>query len=244
MKFGKLFLVGLPVGNWEDMPPRSKKYIQSAKNVVVENLDTFINICNLFDIEHFNKNIISIRYESDGTKPGKPYEIENTEKIITLLKSSEDVYVISDEGMPGIADPGSWLVKECIKNKIQISATPGPSVVVAAAAVSGVMHNFILESFLPFEKEKRIIWLKNKKNHEYPMIVMLRNAKNNNEFNNEIPEFLQESCLILGENKIASLCYNLTKEKEFVLHGTMKELYDYFISTDRDISDQICMVIH
>jgi 16S rRNA C1402 (ribose-2'-O) methylase RsmI len=106
------------------------------------------------------------------------------------------------------------------------------------------MHNFTLESFLPFEKEKRIIWLKNKKNHEYPMIVMLRNAKNNNEFNNEIPEFLQESCLILGENKIASLCYNLTKGKEFVLHGTMKELYDYFISTDRDISDQICMVIH
>jgi 16S rRNA (cytidine1402-2'-O)-methyltransferase len=244
MNYGTLFLVGLPVGNWEDMPPRSKKYIQSAKNVVVENSETFINICNIFDIEHFNKNIISIRYESDGTKPGKQYEVENIEKIISLLKSGEDLYVISDEGMPGIADPGSFMVKECIKNKINVSSTPGPSVIIAAAAVTGVMHNFILESFLPFDKTEKITFLQNKKNHEYPMIIMLRNAKNQNEFNNEIPEFLENACSIWGENKNASLCYNLTTNKELVIHGPMKELFDYFNSTKRDMSDQICIVIH
>lgn len=244
MDFGKLFLVGTPIGNFEDMPPRSKKYIELAQNVVIENLNAYIRICNSLGIEYSNKNIISIRFDSDGTKPGKQFEIENTEKIIKLLKSGEDVYVISDEGMPGIADPGSWLVKECINNNIQISSTPGPSVVIAAASVSGVMHNFTLESFLPFEREKRIVWLKNKKNHEYPMILMLRNAKNNKEFNNEIPEFLEDSCSILGKNKLGSLCYNLTTEREFVVHGTMEYLYNYFTSKNRDISDQICMVIH
>lgn len=244
MTYGKLFLVGTHIGNLDDMPPRSKKYINDANNVVIENLDAYIKICKDLNIDHSNKNIISIRFDSDGTKPGKMFEFENTKKIIDLLKSGEDVYVISDEGMPGIADPGSMLVKSCIKNNISVSSTPGPSVVIAAAAVTGTMHNFTLESFLPFNRDQKIIWLKNKKNHEYPMIIMLRNAKNNNEFNNEIPEFLHDACSILGENKIGSLCYNLTTEKEFVINGTMKELSDYFSSTKRNISDQICMVIH
>ena len=244
MKFGKLFVVGVPIGNFEDMPPRSVNYIKIAETVVAERPDLFIKICQILDIDYSQKNIISIHFESDGTKPGKMNELENMKTIIEILKSGKDVYLISDEGMPGIADPGSNIVKECIKNNISVSPTPGPSVVIAAAVATGVMHNFILESFLPFTREDKKIFLNNKKNHEYPMIVMLRNEINEKEFNNEIPEFLEDICNILGYSKKISLCYNLTYPEEFVVHGTAKEIYEHFISRERKIKDKICMVIH
>jgi 16S rRNA (cytidine1402-2'-O)-methyltransferase len=244
MNFGKLFVVGVPIGNFEDMPPRSLSYIKIAKNVVAESPNSFIRMCEILNIDHLQKNIISIHFDSDGTKPGKMNELENMTKIIKILKSGEDVYLISDEGMPGIADPGSNIVKECIKNNINISSTPGPSVVIAAAVVTGVMHNFTLESFLPFTQEDKKLFLNNKKNHEYPMIIMLRNEKNQTEFNDEIPEFLKDASLILGETKWASLCYNLTYPEEFVIHGSLKELLEYFLSNKRNIKDKICMVVH
>lgn len=244
MTFGKLFVVGVPIGNFEDMPPRSLNYIKIAKNVVAESPNSFIRMCEILNIDYLQKNIISIHFDSDGTKPGKMNELENMTKIIEILKSGEDVYLVADEGMPGIADPGSNIVKECIKNNIEISSTPGPSVVIAAAVATGVMHNFILESFLPFTRQDKKLFLNNKKNHEYPMIIMLRNEKSETEFNNEIPEFLEDASLILGENKQASLCYNLTYPEELVIHGTIKELFEYFLSNKRNIKDKICIVIH
>jgi 16S rRNA (cytidine1402-2'-O)-methyltransferase len=244
MTFGKLFVVGVPIGNWEDMPPRSINYIKLAKNVVVESPYAFSEICKGLNIDYLEKNIISIHFESDGTSNGKMNELLETDNIIKILKSGEDVYLVADEGMPGIADPGAHIVRECIKNKIQISSTAGPSVVVAAAAVTGVMHNFILESFLPFLQEEKIKFLNDKKNHEYPMIIMLRNEKNETEFNDEIPKFLEDACRVWGDKKRVSLCYNLTYPKEFVIHGTMGELLEYFQSNKRNIDDQICMVVH
>lgn len=244
MTFGKLFVVGVPIGNWEDMPPRSINYIKLAKNVAVESPYAFGEICKKLNIDYLEKNIISIHFESDGTEPGKMNELENMTKIIEILKSGEDVYLISDEGMPGIGDPGAYIIKECINNKIQISSTAGPSVVIAAAVATGVMSNFILEPFLPFTREDRKIFLDNRQNHQYPMIIMLRNEKNETEFNDEIPEFLEDANLILGEKKQASLCYNLTYPEEFVIHGNLKELLEYFLSNKRNIKDKICMVIH
>ena len=44
MNKGKLYLVGLPVGNWEDMPPRALKYIKNAKNIVIEREEAFEKI--------------------------------------------------------------------------------------------------------------------------------------------------------------------------------------------------------
>lgn len=243
MSYGKLFLVGLPVGNWEDMSLRAYKYIKDAKNIIIEREEAFTNIWPALGMEKPKVNTISIEYDSDGGEPGEAYEMHNMHKIIDLLKSGEDAYLISDEGMPGVADPGARIVKRCIQEGIEVTSTPGPSVVMAAVAVTGTMHNFIFESFLPFVKEERITFLEERKNYKYPMVLMLRNVKRGQEFHNEIPEFLEEACSVLGENRRASLCYNLTTSREKVIHKTLKELIQYFNSETRSINDQICIVI-
>ena len=61
--------------------------------------------------------------------------------------------MISDAGTPNISDPGRLLIKECIKNKIEIIPVPGPSAVVSAVSISGFSDKFFFYGFFP-EKNK------------------------------------------------------------------------------------------
>lgn len=245
MKKGKLYLVGLPVGNWEDMPPRALRYIKEAQNIVIEREEAFQKIWPALGIERPNVNIISIEMQSRGGEPGRSYELENMKKVLELLDKGEDVYLISDDGMPGVADPGELITKEAIKNGFEVTATPGPSAVLAAVSVAGCQHNFYFGSFLPYKSEDRIDYLQNRKMIGAPMVFMLRNLSSNIDgtpaFHPEIPLFLKEARDILGDRE-AVLCYNLTTPREKVVRGTLSFLSKYFDETPRG-EDLIMIVI-
>ena len=78
---------------------------------------------------------------------------KNLNKIISLLKSGEIISLISDAGTPGISDPGSILVNECIRNDIKVTSIPGPSAVATAVSISGFSEKFIFYGFLPEKKQ-------------------------------------------------------------------------------------------
>ena len=79
---------------------------------------------------------------------------KNTIKIIEFLKSGKLISLISDAGTPSISDPGLVLVKECIKNNINIFSIPGPSAVTTAIAASGFSDKFFFYGFLPEKKNQ------------------------------------------------------------------------------------------
>jgi 16S rRNA (cytidine1402-2'-O)-methyltransferase len=250
MKKGKLYLVGLPIGNWEDTSERAKRYISTAKNLVIEREEAFEHIWSSLGMKRPDSNIISIEFESKAGEPdGIPYELRNMDKIMALLDNGEDVYIISDEGMPGIADPGSHIVGKAIRAGVEISATPGPSVAIAAVAVTGTMHNFTFDSFLPYERKDKIKFLMDRANLHTPLVLVLRNVKKVDEpgqypiLSEEISEFLEDGCKIFGVERHAALCYNLTKDDERVVRGTFGYLKEYFDTTERSIWDQITVVI-
>jgi 16S rRNA (cytidine1402-2'-O)-methyltransferase len=250
MTKGKLYLVGLPIGNWEDISERAKQYVTTAKNLVIERQEAFEHIWKHVGNPRSDANIISIEFQSTAGEPsGTPYELQNMQKILDLLNNGEDVYIISDEGMPGIADPGSHIVGKAIEQGIEITSTPGPSVAIAAVAVTGTMHNFTFDSFLPYERKDKIIFMTKRANLHTPLVLVLRNmahAAGAGEpliFNNEIPEFLEDAVDIFGSDRHAALCYNLTKPNERVVRGTLKYLKDYFFTNERNVLDQITIVI-
>ena len=73
---------------------------------------------------------------------------KNLSKIIDILKKGSIVSIISDAGTPNISDPGGLLIKECVKNEIEIIPLPGPSAVTTALSSSGVFrHIFFLWFF-------------------------------------------------------------------------------------------------
>tara|TARA_Y100000590_G_scaffold228930_1_gene258304 strand:- start:198 stop:851 length:654 start_codon:yes stop_codon:yes gene_type:complete len=74
---------------------------------------------------------------------------KNLLKVIQLLKSGLIISLVSDAGTPVVSDPGSILVKECIKNNIDVMPIPGPSAVSAAISVSGFSDKYYFYGFLP-----------------------------------------------------------------------------------------------
>ena len=82
-------------------------------------------------------------------------ETKNLKLVLELLKNNKIVSLVSDAGTPAVSDPGRILVKECIKNGIDVFPIPGPSAVSAAISISGFSDNFYFCGFLP-EKQNQI----------------------------------------------------------------------------------------
>ncbi len=138
-----LYLVPTPIGNLGDITLRSIWLLKNSDYILCE--DTRISKKLLDKYEIKSKLISNHKFN----------EKKNLAKIINLLKSGSIISLISDAGTPGISDPGSVLVRECIQNNIEIMVLPGPSAVSSAVAVSGFSEKFFFYGFFP-EKKKQI----------------------------------------------------------------------------------------
>ena len=77
-------------------------------------------------------------------------------KVIDLLKKGCVISLVSDAGTPCVSDPGTILVKECIKNDLDVIPIPGASSVISAVSVSGFSEKFFFYGFFP-EKNKDLV---------------------------------------------------------------------------------------
>ena len=118
-----------PIGNLGDITLRAIEILRNSDIILCEDtrvskklLDKFQINVKLFSNHKFN-------------------EKKNLPKILKLLKEDKLISLISDAGTPGISDPGSILVRECIKEKVDIFPLPGPSAVTAAVSISGFQRN-------------------------------------------------------------------------------------------------------
>ena len=78
---------------------------------------------------------------------------KNLSKIIDYLKNGKIISIISDAGTPGISDPGAILVRECVKENINLTSLPGASAVNTAISISGFLDKYFFYGFFP-TKEK------------------------------------------------------------------------------------------
>ena len=242
---GKLIIIGSPIGSHLDVSQRMIEAVTKSKFIAVENITLFKQFVNDLYVE-CTAELIEIAYEVDDDK-----EIRNYPYILDLLLSGNDVYVISDEGMPGIADPGHKLIDLIIAegHDINITSSPGPSTVMAAVAVAGCLTRFSFEGFLSHNKEERIMHLNRIKDHGIPQVFFLMNQERTmlpNEpfkFSNQILEFLDEAIDAYGQDKKSTLCYNLTLPNELVVRKTLGQLRDHLLSNER-VSGNFCLVVH
>ena len=138
-----LYLVSTPIGNLGDITLRSVEILNKSDFILCE--DTRISK-NLFNRHNISSKLISNH---------KFNESKNLNKIIDLLKVGSIVSLVSDAGTPGISDPGAFLVRECIKNNIDVIPLPGPSSVTSAVSISGFSEKFFFYGFFP-EKLKTL----------------------------------------------------------------------------------------
>ena len=138
-----LYLVSTPIGNLADITFRAIEVLKNSEYILCEDTRISKNLLNKYKIR---SKLISYH---------KFNEKKILEKIIDILKSKKIVSLISDAGTPTISDPGRILVKECVKNRIEIYPIPGASAVTSAVSISGFSDQYYFLGFFP-EREKEI----------------------------------------------------------------------------------------
>ncbi len=137
-----LYLVSTPLGNLKDITIRAIEVLEKSDYILCEDTRISKNLLERYQIK--SKLISNHKFN----------EKKNLVKIIEYLKSGKIISLISDAGTPGISDPGSILVNECINNKIKIFPIPGPSAVAAAVSISGFSDKFLFCGFFPDKKQQ------------------------------------------------------------------------------------------
>ena len=139
-----LYLVSTPIGNLNDISFRAIDILKKSDYILCEDTRVSKNLLNKYQIQ--SKLISNHKFN----------EKKNLSKIIEFIKQGLFVSLISDAGTPSISDPGAILIKECIKNNIEIIPLPGASAVTTALSISGFSEKFFFYGFFP-EKNKDLL---------------------------------------------------------------------------------------
>jgi 16S rRNA (cytidine1402-2'-O)-methyltransferase len=122
---GKLYLVPTPIGNLEDITFRAIRVLKEADLILAEDTRTSAPLLKHFDI---HQKVFSHHQHN---------EHQSSNEIIRFLKEGKNIALISDAGTPAISDPGFYLVREALKNDIQVECLPGATAFVPALVNSG-----------------------------------------------------------------------------------------------------------
>ena len=139
-----LYLVSTPIGNLNDISFRAIDVLKRSDYILCEDTRVSKNLLNKYQIQ--SKLISNHKFN----------EKKNLSKIIEFINQGLFVSLISDAGTPSISDPGAILIKECIKNNIEIIPLPGASAVTSAVSISGFSEKFFFYGFFP-EKNKDLL---------------------------------------------------------------------------------------
>ena len=137
-KTGRLFVVATPLGNLEDVTLRALRILGEAAAIACEDTRRTLKLLNAYGLK---KPLISYFQPREGRR---------IPEIIAHLKAGRDIALVSDAGTPGISDPGFPLVREALKEGLEVVPVPGPSAVAAALCASGLpTHRFLFAGFPP-----------------------------------------------------------------------------------------------
>lgn len=224
-----LVIGGLDIGNRQDIGQRVLSAINSFKVIVVENVSNFNRLCHDLKID---PSAELIEYYSPMS------EDEETQAIFEVFKylnAGTDVLLLSDDGMPGIADPGGRIIHMAHDAGIKVSVIPGPSIVSTLPAVLGVdSRRFTFEDELPSDRPARLQLLQKLRSEGRGVIFIVKNRRDENI---NFKSVLNDIKLIFpAENKIG-VGLNLTMPNELILLssvGELEKVLDHYTFTQND----------
>lgn len=205
---GKLYVVPTPVGNLEDMAPRSVEILKACDLILAEDTRTSSVVTR-----HFG---ISTPMQSHH----KFNEHASVGPIVNRLKGGAIIALISDAGTPAISDPGFMLTRACRQNGIDVETIPGPTAFVPALVNSGLpCERFVFEGFLP-QKKGRATRLQELA-QEVRTVVIYESPM-------RLLKTLGELAEVAGADREASVSREISKLHNSTHNGTLGELIEYF----------------
>lgn len=209
---GKLYIVPTPVGNLEDMTFRAIRILKEADLILAEDTRTSGILLKHFEI----KNAMQSHHKFN--------EHKTVESVVNRIKGGETVALISDAGTPGISDPGFLVVRECVRNGIEVQCLPGATAFVPALVASGLPdEKFCFEGFLP-QKKGRLTRLQALASEQRTMVFY--------ESPYRLVKTLGQLAEHLGGERRASVSREISKVHEETVRGTLEELIGHFTANE------------
>ncbi|MDL2227633.1 16S rRNA (cytidine(1402)-2'-O)-methyltransferase [Bacteroidales bacterium OttesenSCG-928-K03] len=217
----KLFIVPTPIGNLEDITLRAINTLKNADFILAEDTRTSGNLLKHYDIT--TKMIAFHQYNEHSV----------LNNIVNKIKTVESACLITDAGTPGISDPGYLLVRECVKNNIDVECLPGATALIPALVCSGLpCDRFYFEGFLP-HKKGRNTKLEQLKNLDQTFVLY--------ESPFRLVKTLNQLMEYLGEDRYAVVAREISKLHEEYVRGSLRELCEHF--NDKTVKGEIVIVV-
>jgi len=203
---GKLYVVGTPIGNLEDMTLRAARILGEVDLVAAEDTRRSLQLLN-----HLGCPKTLVSYHEHNRR-------EAGESLIRQLKEGAQIALVTDAGMPCISDPGWELVDSARREGIAVEMVPGPTAVATAVAASGMDSScFTFEGFIARKGKER--------KERLEMVTARREMVVLYEAPHRLEKLLEDLAEYCPERPIA-LCKDLTKRFESVERGTVAEVHE------------------
>ena len=219
---GMLYIVATPIGNLRDISLRALRILGDVDLIAAEDTRHTGLLLKAYGLK---KPLISCFAHN---------EEKQSHRILELLGEGKTVALVSDAGMPGIADPGARLVRRVVKAGLKLTVIPGPSAGIAALAASGLATEaFAFGGFIPRKSGEKKAWLARFGSFKGTLVFY------------ESPARLLETLGFLKEawgDRYCCVAREMTKIFEEFIRGTLSEVAEVLAKSET-IKGEIVVVM-
>ena len=202
-----LVLAGAPIGQAGDASARLAQALATADVVAAEDTRRLHRLCADLGVTPTGRVVSCFEGNEQNRVP----------ELLEAVRAGSTVLLVTDAGMPTVSDPGFRLVAAAAAQDLPVTCLPGPSAVTTALALSGLPSDrFCFEGFLPRKGGERRTRLAGLLAERRTAVLF--------EAPHRVAECLADMVQVLGPDRRAVVCRELTKTHEQVLRGTLAEL--------------------
>lgn len=210
MSLGRLLIGATPLGQPSDASARLVAALKGADVIAAEDTRRVRTLAQNLEIRTAAR-VVSLYDQNEASRVAG---------LLDDIRAGATVLLVSDAGMPLISDPGYRLVTACIEAELPVTCLPGPSAVTTALAVSGLpAERFCFEGFAPRKQAARRAWLTTLAAEQRTCVFF--------ESPRRLAGTLADAVDVLGADRRAVVCRELTKTHEEVVRGGLAELAEW-----------------
>ena len=220
-----LYVVATPIGNLRDITLRARDILACADVLAAEDTRTLRKLMDIHGISLGNSRIMS--FHDHNARAALP-------KVLAAMEDGKSVVYASEAGTPLVSDPGYGLTRAVSEAGLPLVSAPGPTAAIAALTLSGLPSDaFFFAGFLPPKSAKRKSALEALRTVPGTLIFY--------ESPKRVAAMLADAVAVLGEDRPAALCREITKKFEQTLRGPLGEIANE--AAHRDIKGEIVVLI-
>lgn len=209
---GRLVLAATPMGQIGDASKRLCDALGTADVVAAEDTRRTRSLASALGVT-ITGRVVSF-YDQ--------VEVSRLPGLVADIEAGRTVLLVTDAGMPSVSDPGYRLVAACVAADLPVTCLPGPSAVTTALALSGLpVERFCFDGFPPRKQGQRRAWLEPLATEARAVVFF--------EAPHRLAACLADAVEVLGGERRAAVCRELTKTYEEVRRGTLSELAEWSI---------------